>query len=620
MSHTTRTLVLVALTSGLLGCTGTIGDVTGDAAPAGSSPSSSAAAGPGGSGPTSEPGTTGPTGGPAGPVTPVAPSAPTFSCDANAVPPSLPLRRLSDLQYTNAVRDAIAFALGGDAAAAPVMTALQGALVQLPVDDPAHVPEAPSGSYSRLAQDLAQAHADAYYAIAVAVGAQLGRRERLGTLLGTCATDAATDNDATCVDAFIRRFGERVYRRPLLDDDLAFYRRFYGGAVTGGIDPAGIGDIVAGLLSSPYFIYMVEHGETAQPGRKNVFSLAPQELASRLAFQFWDAPPDDALLNVARSGALRDPASYDRELARVLADPRAQKTLDEFYSDYFRLQDLPDVSTSNAFKAFAGTDLPMSMPALRQDMKKELLDFARQLTWTTPARFADLLTSEMAPPRGAALAALYGTPGSTTAAPRPGFLTRAAMLLSGVVRTRPIAKGAFIRKWVLCDSIPPPPDNAANTPLDTKNRSTREAVELLTEQPGTACAACHKTMINALGFATESFDALGRARTVERLFDDNGKEVGQRPVNTSVVPRVALDDMRTASGPADLVRLMAESGKPQACFARHYFRYTFARWESDTPDGCTLERLRKGAVGGEDLRGVVRTVAQAPAFKERSFD
>jgi hypothetical protein len=586
----------------LLGCTGTIG-----AAPP-ELPEPPAIAPPGaagGSAPVSPPPSA------AGGSSPA--TLPSFTCAADAAPSSAPLRRLIDVQYTNALRDAIAFALGGDAAAAPVMTSLAGALQQLPADEPASVPEEPHGSYSRLAQDLSQRHVDAYYSIAVAVGAQLGRRERLPALLGPCATDAAADNDAACLDAFIRRFGERVYRRPLADEDVAFYRRFHG--APGPIVPAGVGDVVAGLLSSPYFLYQVEHGDAPLPGRKNAFSLSAPELAARLSFQFWDAPPDDALLAAARAGTLRESATYERELARVLADPRAQKTIDGFYSDYFRLQNLPQVGTSDAFKAFAGADMPASPSELRRDMARELLDFARQLTWAG-GRFSDLLTSEQAPARSPALTALYGPVPSQ----RPGFLTRAGMLVSGTVRTRPIAKGAFIRKWVLCDSIPPPPDNAANTPIDTTTKGTREAVELLTEQMGSSCAACHKSMINALGFATESFDALGRARTQEQLYDNAGHPLGQRPIDTRVVPRVALDDLRTASGPADLTRMIAESGKAHACFARHYFRFTFARWESEANDGCTLERLRATAIGSEGLKGFFRSIALAPAFREKQLD
>ena len=74
---------------------------------------------------------------------------------------------------------------------------------------------------------------------------------------------------------------------------------------------------------------------------------------------------------------------------------------------------------------------------------------------------------------------------------RPGFLTRAAFLSTGLVTTRPILKGVHIREAVLCDHIPPPPDNAANTPVDTTNKTTRQAVEPITEQDGTGCKSCH---------------------------------------------------------------------------------------------------------------------------------
>ena len=102
-------------------------------------------------------------------------------------------------------------------------------------------------------------------------------------------------------------------------------------------------------------------------------------------------------------------------------------------------------------------------------------------------------------------------------------LTRAAFLSSGMVTTRPIMKGVYIRKYVLCDEIPDPPANASNTPIDTSTKSSRQAVEGITEQAGTSCSVCHKVMINPLGFSTENFDALGRVRKDQPLFDATGK-------------------------------------------------------------------------------------------------
>jgi hypothetical protein len=183
-------------------------------------------------------------------------------------------------------------------------------------------------------------------------------------------------------------------------------------------------------------------------------------------------------------------------------------------------------------------------------------------------------------------------------------------------------KGVYLRKALLCDEIPPPPANAANKkPELSPTASTREVVEQLTEQPGTQCAGCHATRINPLGFATENFDALGRVRSSQTLYDpDTGAVVGDAPIDTTSVPRVKDGDETPSSGAADLSRLMLESGKPHACFVRQYFRFTFGRAEALDTDGCSLAEMHKGVLEGQSLREVLRNVALTDAFKTRSFD
>ena len=179
-------------------------------------------------------------------------------------------------------------------------------------------------------------------------------------------------------------------------------------------------------------------------------------------------------------------------------------------------------------------------------------------------------------------------------------------------------KGVFIRKFVLCDTIPDPPMNASNTPIDTSNKDTRQAVEAITEQDGSGCAVCHKNLINPLGFATENFDALGRVRANEPLFDSSGNITQEIPIDTQSLPQIQPGDTATSSGAADLVNLIAASGKAQACFARNYFRFTFRRLDDTTADGCALERIRRKIMTGT-LQDAFRDLALAPEFQSRNF-
>lgn len=553
---------------------------------------------------------------------------PSFACDKNAVPDSVGLRKLTATQYKNTLRDLMAKTLGDETEAMKVWSAVTAAVAKFPAEERERSSQDLHGSYRQLDQDLQQSHVDVTYDVATQIGTQLSQTARLGKLAGTCATDTNAGNDAACITDFVKKFGERALRRPLENSEVDFYKGFYGAST--GIDAAGFADIIAGFLTAPQFLYMVEHGDKAVPNKADLYQLGPYELASRLSYHFLQSMPDDALWEAAKSGALSDSVEYEKQVDRLMGDARARKSSQEFFTDYLKVEDLPPMDALNErkdFKALAG-DIPVTN-MLRTNMINDAVDMFQYYTWEKPAGVKELLTSELSFAKTADLAKVYGVsawsgqgnPPSLPSGERPGFLTRAAFLATGLVNTRPIMKGVYIRNSVLCDTIPPPPPGAGNTPVDTTNRTTREAVELITQQDGTSCKGCHESLINGLGFATENFDALGRHRSQELQFDSTGKELRRLDINTKAMPRVFGDDEREVSGARELMDRIVESGKAQACFARNYFRYTFARWEDteNDKDNCALERLRVSLNDSGSLKDMFRTVAVAPEFKQRKI-
>jgi hypothetical protein len=567
------------------------------------------------------------TGGGAGTSTP---TPVNFACDAAVKPPVATLRRLTMAQFRNTVSDLAAFALGSASAGQTVVTEIGSPLGELPDDRREAVPQDLHGSYRRLDQSLQQIHVDATYDVAVGLGAALTTTARLGTVVGACATDTSTSNDATCLDSFIKKFGARALRRPLTTDEVTFYTTAYGSSSTA--SAAAYADLIGLFVTAPEFMYFVEHGDTAVSGQTGVYDVSPYELASRLSYQLWQTAPDDALLAAAADGSLRDATTYNAQVARLLADARARPALDEFFADWMKVEDLPALDAKNAdatFKTFAGGDLPDAK--LRQAMIDDVVGMLDYYTWTAPGALSALLTSDLSFARDARLAKLYGVaawngtgaPPALPAGQRPGLLTRALFLSTGSANTRPIMKGVFMRTDILCDSIPPPPPGANAKPPDLgPNMTTRESVEAITEMPGTVCLGCHGPVINPLGFATEGFDSLGRFRTAQRLFDASGAETGTKPVNTMTVPQVVYGDQTAVATPAELMALMLASGKVEACLARNFFRYTYGRWEDTTTDGCALEDMRTALAGGGaggTLADLAAAAVKTAQFKRRTF-
>jgi len=142
--------------------------------------------------------------------------------------------------------------------------------------------------------------------------------------------------------------------------------------------------------------------------------------------------------------------------------------------------------------------------------------------------------------------------------------------------------------------------------------TTRERFEQKTGVP--QCASCH-SQFNGFGFVLESFDALGRFRTEERIYDDTGELQNTLPVDP-VVEVTLGDEEFTVTNPVELNAQLAATGLVDDCFARQYFRFTYQRDES-SGDSCTLAGIRDAVAPGGSLKQALRDVALAPSFRER---
>jgi hypothetical protein len=534
----------------------------------------------------------------------------------------LPLRRLTVLQLRNTVTRLVEAAAPSSHAA--VLNEIGPALTALPGDTAVRDEGAQHGGMHRLDQTVQQSHVDNLFQLGQALGTALtSSRSRMTEIFGTCATDTSTTNDSACVQTFVRTFATRAFRRPVTDDEVTFLASV---ANPMPIAPDGLANVVGLVVNAPDFFYLPESGATDATGA--IVPLAPYELAARLAYHFWNEPPDDALLAAAQSGALRTDAGYSQQVARLAADPRADAALNEFFGDWFRLGETPDPRAlvgRPAFDAFAGADSPT--PALHQAMIDDVLGAARAAVHGGND-LSDLLTDSRSYARDPLLARIYGVaPWDGTSAPlvppgaRGGLLTRPAFLVSGLSTTRPIMKGVMVRMGLMCEALPPPPPNASTmVPQIDAHHTTRQAVEALTEQPGSVCAGCHANALNPLGFASEGFDALGRVRTSERIFDDTGNMIADLPIDSSVTPNVVPGDATQVSDAVGLIHLLDASGRVHSCLAREYFRFTYQRVEDTNADGCALAAVEGAALNGQSLVQVFQRSVLAQSYRQKRFE
>lgn len=547
---------------------------------------------------------------------------PAASGDTSA---ELPLRRLSYAQYVSTLEDLTRkfLATDGTAVAGTVEATVRASGLQM--DVPKAVDGQIHGGFWRTDQVVSQTFVDGTYAAAQALSDALTTTPaRRSQLMGPCATDSTSANDAACLDAFVRRFGRSAWRRPLSDAEVTAYRALAGDTPVGAV---AVSNVIAGLLTAPQFLYVIESGQPQATSVARV-PLTAHELAARLSYHFWGTLPDDALAALADSGELLRPEVYAAQVTRLAAGQRADVSVREFFAQWFRLDELPELDSrvgDPVFNAFAMGFVPNANS--RENANNEVSDMVSYV-YRRQGSLRNVLTDRHAFARTADIAALYGMPmwdgvsepPQFTDAQRAGLLTRIAFVASGSANTRPIMKGLRVRSALLCQKMPPAPPEAMNTSVQlAPDLTTREVIERLTQAPGTSCAGCHTNLLNPLGFVTENFDALGRSRSAQRLFDSAGNLVGQRPVNTqATLAGVGASGPSSMAGAVDATTRIAESGEFERCFANQYFSFTFGRAAASS-DAPVLTELQSLAQSGRPLTEVMARIALRPEFMSRDF-
>ena len=472
-----------------------------------------------------------------------------------------------------------------------------------PTDDPAaNVPAEPrpDGFVFDDASDAALVtsdHIDAYFAAAESLGAAAADLP-----LGC---DAGTDA-ATCAKQFVANFGARAFRRPLADAEVTRYATL----LTAESDPVqGKRIAIEAMLLSPSFLYRSEIGVPQADGSTK---LDGYEVASALSYMLWGTMPDQALFDAAGSGALDTPAGIETQARRMLANPRARRTLGTFASQWLGTENVTGVD-KNASLYPAFTD------AIRHDMDEEARRFVAHVAFDSTAHaFSALLTSDDTQVNDE-LAAFYGlptkgTPGFHTASwpagTRPGVLGEGAMLATWAHsdQTSPVKRGLFVRRRLLCEDLPPPPPNVGSVPAVDPNSTTRQRFQQ--HDANEACASCH-TYIDHVGFGFEHYDPVGLYRDTE-----NGMPIDASG-DMSDVDGLGTNTHATFTTLGGLAQTLGNSPTPTSCFTRQYLR--FARGYHET----LADRCARGTIldtfhqHGGDIQELMIAVTKSPDFVVR---
>jgi hypothetical protein len=386
-----------------------------------------------------------------------------------------------------------------------------------------------------------------------------------------------------CGKRFVREFGRKAFRRPLEPAEQQRYESLLAK------EPdflKGSQLVVEAMLQSPNFLFWINRASDPK--------LKAWATASRLSYSLWDTMPDADLFAAAERGDLATRAGVEKQARRMLSDPRAHESLDEFVSQWLRFDRLTTASKDRR-------KFPYFTRETANAMLTEARTFVSDLVWND-GNFMDLFMANygyVSPE----LARIYGVPAPARDFDRVAFPAnseRAGILGQGMYLaltakpddSSPTARGLFVREQFLCQHVPdPPPGVNTNLPPVTEAKPQTNRDRMSEHTTNASCATCHQLM-DAVGFGLEKFDAVGARREQMVLEfhtkkEEDEEEDGKHPIPKRIITLPLNTNAYVAgipnsefSSPQQLGAVLAKSSQCQECLVKQYFRFQAGRSET----------------------------------------
>jgi hypothetical protein len=421
-----------------------------------------------------------------------------------------------------------------------------------------------------------------------------------------CKPAAATD-EANCAGQILSSLATRAYRRPVpvAAPEVQTLLSFYRDGRAAGTFESGIQRALARVLVDPQFLFRFER-EPAGSAAGSAYRVSDLDLASRLSFFLWSSIPDEELLTLAARGTLREPAVLEKQVRRMLVDPRADALVGSFAGQWLFLRDLKNVRP----------DSPDFDGNLRQSMQRETEMLFRTVV-AEDRSVIDFLNADFTFV-DERLARHYGIPdvrGSRMRritipanSPRRGLLGHASVLTltSAANRTSPVVRGKWILENFLGAPPPNPPPgvetNLEKDPEQVKATSLRQRLEQHRASP--QCASCHRLM-DPIGLSLENFDHTGKWRTVD----------GRTPIDASG----RLADGTVVNGPDALRRaLLARSDVFVTVLTEKLLTYASGRAMRPQDMPAIRAIVHGAAAGNYRFSSLILGVVKTPQFQMRA--
>lgn len=434
------------------------------------------------------------------------------------------------------------------------------------------------------------------------IAAQVVSEERRAALPCEPNTQAAFDTD--CARQFVQYFAPQLFRRPLADDEITHWveRAEAAQQRLGGFYD-GLEFALAGLLVSPDFLLRIERAEPVPRGTGEWY-LDPYSRAARLSYFLTGSAPDPQLLAAAGSGVLDTPEGLAREVDRLLADPRFEAAVREFFADMLQFDLFDDLAKDPViYPAYNSTVAADAQEQTLRTITGHLLD--------QNGDYRELFTTRDAP-LTRSLGIVYRQPVAVRngwmqsdfpeRSGRAGIQSQLAFLAlhSHPGRSSPTLRGKAIREVFMCQHVPDPPVDVdfvgINDDTNTARPTARDRLVAHRTQP--ACEACH-ILMDPLGLTLERYDGLGAFRTRE---------------NGAVIDVSGSLDGREFEAAPGLGQALRDHPETTRCLVKKVYRTAVGRAELGGETDYLRYLEQAFASSGYRLPALMRTIATSEAF------
>jgi hypothetical protein len=381
---------------------------------------------------------------------------------------------------------------------------------------------------------------------------------------------APDDGSGQRAEQFIESFGQRAFRRPLSEDEIAGAMGLFDKGTelidSGDAFADGVELVVSYFMQSPNFIYRSELSEAISG---NKIWLSSYEVASRLSYALTGSMPDDELFASASANELINSKSVREQASRLIASQSAHGTVSDFHGQLLAMGQYDTISKD-------GEEHPEFEDAAA-DLKKETLSFVEDVVFAQDLGFEEMMSAPYTF-ANARVADMYGLDVAALGlgdefvrveldpSQRAGLLTQIGFLSAFGEETVPnsILRGVFVARRVLCVDLPTPDEVPMLPPIEPGGTNRERIVNITENQP---CASCHANLINPLGFGLEKLSGIGEYRE----FEENGQPIDATGTYAFDGKDVSYD------GAVEMAQATATSQQAHDCYARRWVEYLYGR-------------------------------------------